>query len=341
MQLSFSDSEANLQLQGLASRMLIEIGRIIDIDLNQRATIELYNTNRDILKGVDIVYPGGFGFGTPLMDCLVFVPRTCYHPDDGVESGASFFSVGGAKALPISMGEEDRAAFYTDHCQNLSLATDALSLLIGGSGLSFTQDNSSISIDDTGTLFISLQDGKIIMTISETCQRVTYFSSLKIPYYQKEYNWNIDEPTIVEYWAGLTEVTEEQLLDMSLYTDWTKTNTYNSDGTTTEVINEETFITSQYTNNMVNVSINGEDNSISVATEKCTINIDTDGNVSLKTEGAITLETGNGTLGAMISELVEDINAIVTVGSPATHTIDPSSQQTLSDFVDSWGEYFT
>lgn len=346
MRLDYNDTESETQLQGLASRLLIEIGYITEVNKYNQATITLYK-NKEVLKGVDLIFPSGLGEGgSANSDCLVFIPRTEYHPETGVNLSSPPFSLRGAKALPISMGVKDRVSVYNTNCSEFNICSEVFSLLFNSESISLLNNYTNVYIDDEGNLTITLNKGLIVLHITESLSRITYFNNDGIPYYQKDYS--ITDTTITEYFAGLSEVTETQRNDMSQYTDWTKTKTYNRDGTTSETINDQTFINSSYTNNSVSININGEDNSINITTGVTTIDIGSDGSISIKGDGdisvesgnAITLTTGNGTLGAMISELIQDINALVTVGSPASHTVDPSSQTKLTQFVNTWGQYF-
>jgi hypothetical protein len=78
--------------------------------------------------------------------------------------------------------------------------------------------------------------------------------------------------------------------------------------------------------------------------------VEVDGDLSFKTngEGKIMAETGLleignsiGVLGAMIAEFIDDVSNAVTVGSPATHKMDPATKMALENLKAKWNQVFS
>ena len=70
--------------------------------------------------------------------------------------------------------------------------------------------------------------------------------------------------------------------------------------------------------------------------------IDSDGNIEVKATQTGTLEMGNSvaTLGAMISDLLDYLAQLKTVGSPATHTASPDFIANIQALKAKWGQVF-
>jgi hypothetical protein len=64
--------------------------------------------------------------------------------------------------------------------------------------------------------------------------------------------------------------------------------------------------------------------------------------ITLKSESSELLEIGNAiaTLGAMVDELLQDIIAMKTVGSPGQHVVSPGDIATFTQLKTKWGQVF-
>lgn len=75
------------------------------------------------------------------------------------------------------------------------------------------------------------------------------------------------------------------------------------------------------------------DGSINIHNEKATFSMDKDGNVNIECEGSLNLKNDKKSLRKIFEDLVTQIKNLQTYGSPANHTVMPSSQQAIDSTV--------
>lgn len=380
VQLDYTSNEVNNFLEQLKAAIIVDIGSIIETTPDGKAIVELYDGRK--LSGVELAYAGGVGDG--LNDCLVFIPRICYNSDSGADLRQPPFSRAGVKAVPISLGKTSRASVGNTDDGSFSVAKESLMMALSAYAFQLKTNSTRFSLLPDNNITFVWGDGLVVFSMTDEKTRLVMYSADYTPYYMKV----ISGAVISEYFAGTTAATDEEKADMDSYASWTRSRTYNADGTITETIGEDTPITFTYTNNKVNVVITGEDNSIMISTENATVNIDTDGNISITNKGTLTvesegdasittkgalsvssdgdasvsvggkadisvtgdasitagasmtLETANGTLGDLIKEICQDISSLTTVGSPAAHTVNPSSQAVFTQLSTLWTQFF-
>ncbi|MDR1905169.1 MAG: hypothetical protein LBQ88_23170 [Treponema sp.] len=87
---------------------------------------------------------------------------------------------------------------------------------------------------------------------------------------------------------------------------------------------------------------------VTIHPKKTTVEVD--GDLTFRTNGdgkfmseTGLLEIGNsiGVLGAMITEFIDDVSNAITVGSPATHTMNPATKTALATLKAKWEQVFS
>ena len=180
--------------------LLVDVGIIVEVDVNGRATVSLSKVKDGtsiLLQDIEVISfgnnNGGFtvnGAGCP---CLIFAPRTTMPnlKEGKVDWGAPAFSKGGIKALPISNGRDliVNACFSSDGTFNIITDTYSLSFnkdLISTtvqSGLSTQINNAGeISVyrrtENSGILRFSISDGGITFSFRNLQNTSLYEYSL-------------------------------------------------------------------------------------------------------------------------------------------------------------------
>lgn len=85
----------------------------------------------------------------------------------------------------------------------------------------------------------------------------------------------------------------------------------------------------EYKNPKVTVTVS-DDGSFTVENEKTTITIGSDGNLEIETDGKFTFKNNTTDLKTVLSDLATEIKNLQTYGSPATHTVTPTSQTSIT-----------
>lgn len=85
----------------------------------------------------------------------------------------------------------------------------------------------------------------------------------------------------------------------------------------------------EYKNPKVTVTVS-DDGSFTVENEKTTVTIGSDGNLEIETDGKFTFKNNTTDLKTVLSDLATEIKNLQTYGSPATHTVTPTSQTSIT-----------
>lgn len=80
-----------------------------------------------------------------------------------------------------------------------------------------------------------------------------------------------------------------------------------------------------FSNDVATVTV-GSDGAMSIDNGGATVTIDTSGNLAINAgTGKIKLENSAGSVGDILATLISDLSSLVTVGSPATQTLNPAT----------------
>ena len=276
-------------VETLSMLYIIDVGTIVNIDANNRATV---NTTRMAggeivqLKDVEVIGIGNIN-GALMVDgnncsCLILAPRTCM-PDvrEGkINFASNMYDKGGIKALPISNGASTtvRATFTTEG--NLNIITDGYMFCFEGDRVTYSGDSGYIiSLDDAGQLYFHRR--------TDNSGEITY---------------SIDDTGITGTFVNLGNT--------SVYNT-----TLKDDGTLTITHSQPQ---SEGDPKILNQVAIADDGGITItASDKITVNIDADGNISLSTEGTLSL-TSKGNMSLVSSEgnvAIESTKGNITIDS--------------------------
>lgn len=276
----------------LSMLYIIDVGTIVSIDANNRATV---NTSRMIggsiaqLKDIEVIGLGNNN-GAFMVDgnncaCLILAPRTCMPNvrNTKINLTANPYDKGGIKALPISNGASMavRATFTSEG--SLTIVTDGYMVCFEKERIACTGVNGfTISLDDEGELYF---------------YRKTEQSG--------ELSYKIDDTGII---GSFTNSENTSIYDYSLLNTGVLTLTHKQ-----PQAGQDPIILNQ-------VSVN-DDGSLSItASDKIKITIDADGNISLTTEGTLGI-TSKGNMSLTSTEgniAIESTQGNVTIDSKAT-----------------------
>lgn len=88
----------------------------------------------------------------------------------------------------------------------------------------------------------------------------------------------------------------------------------------------------KYKNEKANIEIK-DSGEIEIKNEKASVKVGADGNIVINTEGKYTIKNNVTDLKTILSDLVNIIKSLQTYGSPASHTVMPTSQTQLQNWV--------
>ena len=190
--------------------------------------------------------------------------------------------------------------------------------------------------------------------------RKQYINIDNLIYKMEEY---LPDGTITVFSGAKEALTTEEFNDITSYKKWTWIKTFNLDGSELYTQYEDQENDKKYLEVSVSatgdlvitngknssdefggviVSIDGTNKQVSIQTGEdittfkdggteqtikgdWTVNVD--GNVTVKAASGKTLEIGNSsvTVGSAFSDLIDALTGLMTVGSPASHTLDPGT----------------
>lgn len=279
-------------VDNLSMLYIIDVGTIVSIDANNRATV---NTSRMIggsiaqLKDIEVIGLGNNN-GAFMADgnncaCLILAPRTCM-PDvrnTKVNLTANPYDKGGIKVLPISNGASTavRATFTAEG--SLTIVTDGYMVCFEKERIACTGINGfTVSLDNEGELYF---------------YRKTDQSG--------ELSYKIDDSGIIGSFTNSknTSVYNYSLLDTGVLT---LTHMQPQAGQDPTILNQ--------------VSIN-DDGSLNItASDKIQVQIDVDGNITLTTEGTLGITSkGNMSLTSTEGDIaIESTKGNITIDSKTT-----------------------
>ena len=301
-------------LDVLSMLNLIDIGLIIEVDGEGRATVQTSKTSSNIpilLTNVEIVYPGNNNgaFTSSCAGCmgLIFAPRTII-PDirDGkINATLPEYNISGIKVLPISNGRKLSVNHCFDADGSLHIYTEKYSFDFDVGGFDFNSVAGmflTVSKDNTVTLYRRNKDSGILdfklsnegITSKFTNTKATSIYAidmldtgvLSLSHLQPQKN---DDPKSLnsvvigdDGQLTLTAGTNDEgkpITTLSVGTDGSiGTEVKGEDATTTLSVDAKGAVT---------VEVKGGDTSTTV-----TVTIGTDGSVNIDAGGDVTLKSG-------------------------------------------------
>ena len=296
-------------LDVLSMLNLIDIGLIIEVDGEGRATVQTSKTSSNIpilLTNVEIVYPGNNNgaFTSSCAGCmgLIFAPRTII-PDirDGkINATLPEYNISGIKVLPISNGRKLSVNHCFDADGSLHIYTEKYSFdcdfnSVAGMFLTVSKDNTVTLYrrnKDSGILDFKLSNEGITSKFTNTKATSIYAIDmldtgvLSLSHLQPQKN---DDPKSLnsvvigdDGQLTLTAGTNDEgkpITTLSVGTDGSiGTEVKGEDATTTLSVDAKGAVT---------VEVKGGDTSTTV-----TVTIGTDGSVNIDAGGDVTLKSG-------------------------------------------------
>lgn len=188
-------------LDKLSSFVILDIGTVTSVDMEGKARIissTFINDKPVIYEDAEVIYPGNAN-GTYATDCtgmacLIFAPRSCMPnvSDLKLHIGATSYTKDGVKAFPIGNGVANKVKtlFSADGCFNLFGQVYSISFTEDSITYSMNNGTTSITIDETGQVYLTYQvnEGTYSKSIEKTGVTTTWLSQDKDVLWTDTYN---------------------------------------------------------------------------------------------------------------------------------------------------------
>lgn len=334
----------------LARYSLVDIGWIEETDSEGYVTVRSgrFIAGKPVtFRHVEVLHLGTQVSGTfnsvTNSPCLILTPYSTV-PNVGetkISTISAPYSSDGIKIIPLC-GVTDpvvKNGFQSDG--SYLLQSDLFRLLVSASNVSMNiGEHTSLSSNSSGVSILTNDNLLNIIFYSDKSSRILYFTE---DGHISEMVYRAPDGVITKYFGSTTIPTASELADLGSYTNWSRIETINMDGTVDININEQA---SQKINLSIGpnitLAIDGSQSTTSFVCGDTSIEVDSSGGLSIKTGsdttiesgGMLTLKNGSSSYFKVLNDIITTLNggSVMTQGSPAVHNITPGQfAQALSD----------
>lgn len=359
---SISVTELDQLSHKLKEFSFIDIGVITQVNTDGTVNVASFQYKSGVrieYKNIELISANGAYVNTSsIMMGLIIRPLTSLNLREFTLNNPNPYDPAGAKFLPITTNLSSILTCGFDATGNFVISSPDYSFACGDKGISIVHPYIEASLDDDSIIITN--KSYTLEMLEDFTIRKQYINIDNLIYKMEEY---LPDGTITVFSGAKEVLTTEEFNDITSYKKWTWIKTFNLDGSELYTQYEDQENDKKYLEVSVSatgdlvitngknssdefggviVSIDGTNKQVSIQTGEdittfkdggteqtikgdWTVNVD--GNVTVKAASGKTLEIGNSsvTVGSAFSDLIDALTGLMTVGSPASHTLDPGT----------------